>query len=348
MAGAGPPAPSLVDIGTEVLQWLALSVPLGVGMTVAALAMPEERGGVVAKRVRTLALPAAVLVLITALVKVLTAGAGRSGAAHAGLLAALQIGGLVLAGVGLVLVWRRPSRPLAGGIAIVTLLAAFVPNLPFSFTLNGLAHNLLTAAHVLGMQVWVGGLIVLALAGLLGRIRGPEADTSRATEDWMQVWERFAIAAMCSVGVLIVSGTWLAWTHVGNVGQLFTTPYGRHLALKLVLVLALVLAGAYNMRVLIPKIAAARRQAEDRSAFRLAVEHFPAVVLGEAVVAFAILVVVPFLRGSARTEADWPGARPFDLTVLGSGVALVALVAFALWAGTRTPAAGAEKPVRTD
>jgi putative copper export protein len=336
-----------VEIGTEVVQWLGLSVPVGVGMTVAVLAIPETRGGVVAKRVRTLALPTAVLVLVAAVVKYLTADSGIGRTPHADLLAALELGGLLLAGLGLVVLWARPSRPLAGCVAAIALLTSLVPNLvlPVS-SLDGLARNLLTAAHVLGMQVWTGGLMVLAVAGLVARMGPAQPDALRATDDWKQTWERFAVAALCSVGVMIVSGTWLAWTHVGTVGQLFTTQYGRHLAIKLVLVILLLLAGAYNMRVLMPKIAVAQRQGDDRSAFRLVAEHFPTVVLGEAVIAFAILVTVTFLHGSARAQADWPAARPFDLTVFGTGVALAAVVAFALWVGTRMPSENSEKLVR--
>lgn len=293
-------------------------------MTVAALAIPEEDGGLVAERVRALALPAAILVFVAALPAFPAADSGA---------AKIELIGLVLTGLGLVALRARASRPLAAGVAGIAACSAFLPNVPVSFTLNDVAHDLLTAAHVLGMQIWTGGLIVLALAGVLGRLRGPEPDTLRAKEDWTRIWERFTLVAMCAVGVMIVSGTWLAWTHVGTVAQFVTTPYGRHLAVKLVFVLALVLAGAYNMRVLLPKIAEARRRGDHRWAFRLAVEHFPVVVLGEAVLAIAILVMVTFLHGSARTQAGWPAARAFDLTVLGSGVVLTALVAIALRAG---------------
>lgn len=316
--------PSFVDIGIEVMQRAAISVPVGIGMTVSTLALPEKTGGVVAKRVRALALPAAVLVFLAALPAFPAAdtGAARIGAV-----------GLVVTGLGSAALWTCASRPLAGGVAAIAALTGFVPNVPVTFALNDVAHDLLTAAHVLGMQVWTGGLIVLALAGVLGRIGGPPPDALRATEDWTRIWERFTLVATCAVGVMIVSGTWLAWTHVGTVGQFFTTSYGRHLFVKLVFVLALVLAGAYNMRVLLPEIAEARRRDDHRWAFRLAVEHFPVVVLGEAVLVIAILVMVTFLHGSARAQAGWPAARAFDLTVLGSGVVLTVLVAIALRAG---------------
>ncbi|WP_045756585.1 CopD family protein [Mycolicibacterium smegmatis] len=212
--------PSFVDIGIEVMQCLAISVPVGIGMTVSVLALPEETGGVVAKRVRALALPAAVLVFLAALPAFPAADTGA---------ARVEAVGLVVTGLGSAALWTWASRPLAGGVAAIAALTGFVPNVPVTFTLNDVAHDLLTAVHVLGMQVWTGGLIVLALAGVLGRIGGPPPDALRATEDWTRIWERFTLVAMCAVGAMIVSGTWLAWTHVGTVGQFFTTSYGRHL-----------------------------------------------------------------------------------------------------------------------
>jgi putative copper export protein len=217
------------------------------------------------------------------------------------------------------------------------------PLIPWSgWTIDGLARNALTGVHVLGALLWVGGLVVLAAAGLIGRRRARTeaggADVS-ATAEWMQIWERFSVVALFAVGALIVSGTWLAWSHVGTVGQLVTTTYGRYLGVKLLLVIGLMVAGAYNMRVLLPRIRTARSAGDTRSALHLAATHFPLVVLAEAVTGTGVLAIVPFLRGSARSQAGWAAARPFDLTVAGTGLVLVALVAFALWAGTRTPKA---------
>ncbi|GAB92822.1 CopD family protein [Gordonia rhizosphera] len=123
--------------------------------------------------------------------------------------------------------------------------------------------------------------------------------------------------------------------------QLFTTVYGRYLGIKLLMVLGLLIAGAYNVRVLLPRIRAARADGDDSSALRLVARNFPVVVAIESVLAIGVLVIVPFLRGSARQEAGWDDARSFDLTVFGTGVLLVALVAAALWFGSRTPEADA-------
>lgn len=348
MAGSAPPAPAFVAVATEALHWLSLSVPVGVGLTVAVLAIPENRGGVVAAKVRALSVPFAALVAVGALVQYFCAPPGRGDGFVLRVLPVLQLIGALLAAFGLVLLSRRSSRRIALGVGALAALTAVLPDIPRSApTLNALAHDVLTAAHVLGALVWVGGLVVLSVVGIASRRRASEKGVEEsATRDWIQIWERFGVAALFSVGALIVSGIWLSWIHVGTVDQLLTTTYGRYLTIKLILVIALLVAGAYNMRILIPKILSVRAAGDTRTAFHLAAKHFPGVVLAEAITAIGILIVVPFLRGSARTEAGWPGARPFDLTVFGTGVLLTGLVAFALWAGTRTPDIGHSKVER--
>ena len=64
--------------------------------------------------------------------------------------------------------------------------------------------------------------------------------------------------ALVAAGAVVVSGVWLTWKHVGAPSQLWTTTYGRFLVVKLVLVVALVAAGAGNQFVLLPGIARAR------------------------------------------------------------------------------------------
>ena len=75
----------------------------------------------------------------------------------------------------------------------------------------------------------------------------------------------------------------------------------------------------------------------------VAVHHFPVVVAGECLLATAVFTLVPFLRGSARSEAGGPNAGPFDLHVFGVGLVLAALVAAGLWLGTRRSTSGSDE-----
>ena len=103
------------------------------------------------------------------------------------------------------------------------------------------------------------------------------------------------------------------------------------------LVALLLCAGAYNVRVLLPRIRARQADGDIRGLFRLAAQHFPLVVFVEALLATCVLTVVPFLRGSARAQAGSPTAVSFDLGAFGVGVVLITAVAGAMWAGARRP-----------
>ena len=336
MTGFAPPTPTLVEVSAQVLYYLGLSTAFGIGMAVAALTIPQSHGGEVARRVRGFALPAVALVVITAVVHLTTAPSGHEATESAR--SALQAGGYALVLLGLIGLRLRGTRTSGAVLAACAAVTAAVPVLPTSVPPAArVASTVLTLAHVLGALAWVGGLVVLAAAGLLDRRRLDARDGR--SEEWLHTWERFTVVALVAVGALIVSGTWLSWSHVGTPLQLFTTPYGRFLAIKLTLVGLLLVAGAYNVRVLIPRIQAARRRGDDRTAFGAAVHHFPVVVAGECIVATAVLTLVPFLRGSARAEAGGPNAGPFDLEVFCVGLLLVALVAAGLWLGTRPPVA---------
>ncbi|MBX7433999.1 hypothetical protein JDV09_18045 [Mycobacterium sp. Y57] len=50
MPGTAPPSPAFGAVLAELLYYLALAIPVAIGITVAALAVPESLGGVVARR----------------------------------------------------------------------------------------------------------------------------------------------------------------------------------------------------------------------------------------------------------------------------------------------------------
>ncbi|QEN12209.1 CopD family protein [Mycolicibacterium sp. ELW1] len=328
MPGPTPPAPAALDVVTQVVYYLSLSIPLGMGLTVGALAIPESRGGLIARQVRSLAVPAAIVVLLGVVLQF-------RAAAHLSVMTLAPLFALMLAACGLVAMRWSQSRTLPLGVAVVAAVAAVIPEIPVTFAnLSRVVSNVLTAVHVLGATTWVGGLVVLGATGIAVRRNMTRGDEGVAA-DWAQIWERFSLVAMIAVGALVVSGSWLAWTHVGTPGQLLTTAYGRALAVKLVLVVVLLCAGAYNVRVLLPRIRALQSDGDTRGLFHLAAQHFPAVVFAEALVAICVLTVVPFLRGSARAQAGSPAAVSFDLGTFGVGAVLIAAVAAAMWAGSR-------------
>ncbi|MFE7527099.1 CopD family protein [Kitasatospora sp. NPDC057542] len=199
--------------------------------------------------------------------------------------------------------------------------------------------------HIVSGTVWLGGLALLVvLAGTRSRL-GEGAGLL-----WADIWRRFSLVAMVCVGAVTVSGLWLSWKHVGAVPQLWTTGYGIALLVKILLVLGLVTAGAFNQFWLMPRIAQARRADDSASLLHLTLRHFPKVVWGEVALGVAVLVVLPFIAGSARSEAGSAKAVS-DGSVFAAGAALVAALAVSLYATakvsdalSRRPAAAAAAP----
>ncbi len=190
-----------------------------------------------------------------------------------------------------------------GELLIRTLPGAFPADVPRQVFTSALDWS-----HLLGGALWVGGLVGLALSvPLLSSAAGLPLGTAGT------VIRRFSGVALVCVGVMIASGLWTAWIHVGNPNLLLTTLYGRTLATKLVLVCALIGLGAVNLLWLLPRLEAIQ-QSDPRhpSLLAVALGHFRRVIGLEVVVGLAILFTVPFLTGSARNQALQ--AQALDLT----------------------------------
>ncbi|MGW4379077.1 CopD family protein [Kitasatospora sp. NPDC004531] len=195
--------------------------------------------------------------------------------------------------------------------------------------------------HIVSGTVWLGGLALLvALAATRDRL-GAGAGLL-----WADIWRRFSLVAMVCVGAVTVSGLWIGWKHVGAVSQLWTTGYGIALLIKLLLVLGLVTAGAFNQFWLMPRIVRARRADDTSSLLHLTLRHFPKVVWGEVALGAAVLIVLPFITGSARAEAGSPKAVS-DTTVFAAGAAMTAALAVSLYATTKASDALARRTAAT-
>ncbi|MFI6148745.1 CopD family protein [Streptomyces sp. NPDC051109] len=180
--------------------------------------------------------------------------------------------------------------------------------------------------HIISGVVWVGGLAFLAA---LTASRSRLGDGAGLL--WADIWRRFALVALVSVGAVLTSGLWMSWKHVGSVSQLWTTTYGLFVLVKVLLVLGMVTAGAVNQFWLMPRIAKARAEDDTSSLLHLTLRHFPKVVWGEVVLGIAVLAVVPFLSGSARSEAGSPPAVS-DGSIFTVGALLVLTLAASLYA----------------
>jgi putative copper export protein/methionine-rich copper-binding protein CopC len=156
--------------------------------------------------------------------------------------------------------------------------------------------SVLDWGHVYAAAIWIGGLAGLAVLGASMR-----AAAVRRGRFWPIALRRFSTIATVCVGAMILTGLWTTWIHVGPPRLLFHTLYGETLLVKLILVLILLGLAAANPLWLLPRIDAAR-EASGGSARSIVLRRFHRTVVAEAALGLLILLVVPFLSGSARNQ----------------------------------------------
>ena len=219
---------------------------------------------------------------------------------------------------------------VAASLAVTASLVTSLPTNSRAETFDDVLGIVMTQTHIIGGCAWLGGLAGLALLSRARRALGMHAGLL-----WARMWQRFSILALTAVGGVIISGLWLAWKHVGDLSEFTTTTYGRFLLVKLLLVLAMVSAGAYNQFLLTPRIAKTHAAGEIGKGFALTLRHFPTVVAVEAALGICVLSIVPFLTGSARAQAG-DGATPtVDINILVLGLLLVANLGATFYAAHR-------------
>ncbi|HFQ93591.1 MAG TPA: hypothetical protein ENK32_06250, partial [Anaerolineae bacterium] len=206
---------------------------------------------------------------------------------------------LVLLAGGSLLLWRRHAPQPPGPITRTTwqwwlagLALGFALLLPHALISHSAAllFNSGTAViidylHLTAASIWVGGLMILGVA--LWRIR-PLPSQIRA---WLNLslTLNFSALAAFAVGVLIVSGGYLAWQHVGSWAALFGTAYGLTLLGKLSLAgVAFAIAGV-NLIFIKPRLEATFI-AEDQTSAAQTQGRLRQLVRLEAI--FALLVLL--------------------------------------------------------
>ncbi|HET7040398.1 MAG TPA: CopD family protein [Gemmatimonadales bacterium] len=146
------------------------------------------------------------------------------------------------------------TRPYFG--ARLAPLAALA--LAATFPLTGHFHALpigrvwgvlLGALHLLGAGLWLGTLALLAAVGWSGDAEGRGSRVARLIA-------RFSPRALTGAALLALTGVLTGWQTVGSFGALTATPYGRMLLIKLSFLVGVAALGAFNWRVVQPKLAA--------------------------------------------------------------------------------------------
>lgn len=165
----------------------------------------------------------------------------------------------------------------------------------------------LDAAHLLGVAVWVGGL--LAIVRLRRWIVAPEA------AGWApDVLRGFSGMAFVAVGLVLFGGLGLALILVGTLDNLFGGAYGWIVLAKSALFAPMVALGAYNRYRLLPRA----EEADSPTVPGVARNVRREFVLGALVLALAALLTAI----SPPIQASSPFAGGFALDSIQDGVKL--------------------------
>lgn len=150
------------------------------------------------------------------------------------------IGFLIL---GVVLTRATPWLALAsiGGVFAATSFAWI--GHAWAVRSAGVLPVALLSLHLLGVAFWFGALAPLLVIARDGD--GPLLATTAA---------RFGKIALVAVAGLVVAGSILLWILLSTLSDLWMSPYGRAILLKLVFVVSLLSIAAFNKLRLTPRI----------------------------------------------------------------------------------------------
>lgn len=275
-ATAGPPfdASDPLFVGVRWLMYIALTGIVGAAIfQMAVLRRVEQQWSSlgIAPRAEltvlsaTVGQVAAVLLLVTLPLRL----AAQSVAMHTPGQAfqAEMVGGLIghttwgwawaaqaVLGLAAVLLFRRARTNMRWiPVRIVTLFLAFTPALsghalaaerliPLAVLADGL--------HVLGAAGWLGTLAVMLIVSITAAL-GPLEDHGALAAELVTAYSPVALGCAALAGLTGVVSTWI---HTSQLTDLYGTPYGRVLLLKLAILSMVVATGAYNWRRVLPSL----------------------------------------------------------------------------------------------
>ncbi|HET6228946.1 MAG TPA: CopD family protein [Longimicrobiaceae bacterium] len=214
----------------------------------------------------TLGMRGAVLLAVSALLRLFAESAAMHGGSHAldgGLLGEmvmrtawgwawlLQVAASIAAAAAFASARRDGGRGWMLA-AVAAAVLAFTPALSGHAVAAEHLRALTVLAdglHVLGAGGWLGSLLMLVAAGLPAALRAGEDERGTAAA---RLVHAFSPAALACTVLVIATGLFAAWVHVGSLRGLAGTHYGRLLIVKMAILLVTVTVGAYNWRIVRP------------------------------------------------------------------------------------------------
>ncbi|HEY2897911.1 MAG TPA: CopD family protein [Gemmatimonadaceae bacterium] len=194
-----------------------------------------------------------------------------------GALSTLVVVGVLFVGRGKRAVWRVTAAGMIG--------------IALSFSLTGHAASeskpilfvMLDSIHVMAAGGWLGTLLVVTTVGLRSVLTLSAERRGQAASELINAFSTFAL--LCA-STLVITGFVAGWSHLHTLSALWKTAYGQALFRKLVVIGMMALVGAFNWRVIRPRLANAdtipllRKSAAVELTFGLVVVILTAILVG--------------------------------------------------------------------
>ncbi|MGH7871021.1 MAG: copper resistance D family protein [Candidatus Binatia bacterium] len=191
------------------------------------------------------------------------------------------------------------------------------------------------AIHLLATALWGGGLF-----GLWHSLRFARAERGENPSLATAIVKRFSCLALVSVPLLIITGLYQSWIHVGSFPTLFGTDYGKVLLLKLTLLLMMLSIGALNFLSTKPLLARADKNTSQATAQKALRRIGLESVLGLAIfgVTGLLTVLPPGVHAVHQISAAPETASPRPLQPAeGARVKILSPAPDQVFAGDRVP-----------
>lgn len=165
--------------------------------------------------------------------------------------AVLAIGLMALAGSWVAVERRRAARAAAVTASVLVAFTSPLTGHAMEFPWGRIVGVLLHGVHLIGGATWLGSLFIVFLAGFTAVKEGGAFD---GTAILARLVRAFSPLALVGAGVATGAGLLLGLAYIGDLGDLWGTTYGQAVLIKALLLCAAALLGAYNWRVLTPRL----------------------------------------------------------------------------------------------
>ena len=199
------------------------------------------------------------------------------------------------------------------------------------------------SVHLIASALWAGGLLALWRVFYLGNHH------ISLSQDWMaRIVNRFSRLALICVALLVVTGLYQSWIHVGSFDVLISTDYGNVLMVKQAFFIVMLTFGALNFFSTKPRLAKAAEahsgnHSESRQALRrIGAESFIGLLIFSATGLLTALPPGVHALHQAALEHQITGTKTSDQPVApqpaeGAGIKILSPAPDQIFASDQIP-----------